>query len=176
MKKILFSMMLAALCATSYANKEEAQKMDEAGRNMIAPLGTAGLIILAAEKFGTEFGFAPTVVKTVDLTSTLMSLGIAFDSPTFRDYAIRAPLVVGTTHLAKAKVLQQVALKMPFGIGTALAEIIKGKDGSPDIVKLSEDGKILVGIALYESITKPVYEKLRDDTKIGRFVVHGEGF
>jgi hypothetical protein len=163
MKKILFSMMLAALCTSSYANDKDAKEMDAAGRNKIVPLITAAAIIYGSEQAGQYLGLTASVVKVVDLTALLMGIGITFDDPTFKDFALRAPLALGTNRVANSEYVQAVIHKLPLGIGEA-------------IKKLDEEGRFLTAMALYEALTKPVYEKFRDDTKIGRFVVHGDGF
>ncbi len=159
MKKIASLVMLVT--SLSFANPRDSEAMDRAGQEKIASMVAAALVIALAEQGGHLIGLPPSAVKTVDLSAVLMGLGIAFKDPSLKDYALRAPIALLTTKATSLELAQTVIHKIPFGLGEALKA-------------MKDDGKTLVAIAVYEAFSKPAYERFRDNTELGRSIVHGE--
>lgn len=118
MKKLI--LMCALMVSSVSMAGDGAETKIEAGKARVTmALVAAAITAMACEQISAEW-MPYAVAKGTQLTTTLMSLGVAFEKPELRDAAVRVPVVLMVSQLAEVPSIHQIAEKLPFGIGDAL--------------------------------------------------------
>lgn len=158
MKKVIL-MCALMVSSVSMATPSDPEVKIEAGKaKMITALVGGALSAMACEQISAEW-MPYAVAKGTQLTTTLMSLGLAFDKPELRDAAVRVPVILMVSQLAEVSSIHQIAEKLPFGIGDALKAT--GEKATT----------ALLSILTYKYVADPLLAMFLYKTKMGQMMV-----
>lgn len=157
MKKLI---LIGALMVSSVSMAVDGAelKIEASKAKMVTALVGGALAAMACEQVSAEW-MPYAVAKGTQLTTTLMSLGLAFDKPELRDASMRVPVILMVSQLAEVPSMHQIAEKLPFGLGDAFKAM--GEKATT----------ALISVLTYKYVADPLLAYALYKTKAGQMLV-----